>query len=406
MKRWFIASLIVLLASVGLVMLMEYDPGYVLISYGHWTLESTLWVGIAALLLVVYLLYKLFGLIRSSSSLRHWFSGRRYRRSQEQTTRGLIAFIEGNWQTSERLLTKAAAKSETPLVNYLVAARASHALGDEAQTKQFLKLADQSTSGAGIAVDLTQAELQLRSGHLEQSLATLKRVRRNASKHPYVLRLLKSVYLGLKDWSELLALLPELKKFQVVSEQELQSLELQASENSLTAAARLPKNPVGELEKVWQSLPKTAQRHSGVVAAYARELVALGQAGRAEKVIRAQLKRDWVPALVELYGRVEGEDVSKQLIYAEDWLKERNNDAALLLCLGRLSLRNALWGKAREYFESSRKLENSSEVCAELGRLLAHLGEHQKSNDYYEQGLMLATDGLPALPLPSKRLEP
>ena len=405
MKRWFIASLVVLVGSVLLVSLIEYDPGYVLISFGNYTLETSVWIGLAAFLLLFAVVYGFFSLLRRSigggNALGRWLSGRENRRTQQQTTQGLIAYIEGNWQAAQRILERAAAKSETPLVNYLVAARASHALGDVGQTKEFLKLAEQSTSGAGIAVGLTQAELQLRSGQLEQSLATLTRVRRNVDKHPYVLTLLKSVYVGLKDWQQVLALIPELKKHKVMSVEELQKLELMASKESLIETARMRDCSLDKLQKQWQRLPKAAMRNSEVVACYARQLMNAGCMVEAEKLIRTQLKRDWNKSLVNLYGLVAGEDLGKQLIHAEHWLQERNGDAALLLCLGRLSLRNSLWGKAREYFEHSRKLENGSEVCAELGRLLAHLGEHAQSNAYFEQGLMLATDGLPELPMPN-----
>lgn len=407
MKRWFVAGLIVLAASVLLVAAIQHDPGYVLVSIGTYTLESSFWVGLVLLVVTIAVLIWLLSfassVLRSGGALGRWLTDRGYKRSQHQTTQGLIAFIEGNWQTARRTLSRAAAKSETPLLNYLVAARASQALGDSRQTKHFLKLADQSTSGASIAVGLTQAELQLRSGELEQSLATLMRVRRNASKHPYVLHLLKSVYVGLKDWQEILALIPELKKFDVLPEEEIKALELQASISSIEDTARIKKNTIEALESLWQQLPKSAKKNSRVVAAYARELVAAGDMAQTEKLIREQLKRDWDKSLVSLYGRIEAEDTNRQLIFAENWLQERNNDAELLLCLGRLSLRNSLWGKAREYFESSRKLENSSEVCAELGRLLAHLGEHEKSNAYFEEGLLLATDGLPRLPLPEKQ---
>ncbi|WP_101758473.1 heme biosynthesis HemY N-terminal domain-containing protein [Oceanicoccus sp. KOV_DT_Chl] len=407
MKRLLIAVLIVLIVSALLVAAIEYDPGYVLISYGLYTIESTVWVGLGAFIVLFALCYGFFSVLRraitGSSIVSNWISGRGFRRSQQQTTKGLIAFIEGNWQSSRNILVRAAAKSETPLINYLIAARASHALGDDKKLKEYLTKAEASASGASIAVGLTQAELQLRSGSYEQSLATLTRVRRNAGKHPHVLLLLKQAYQGLNDWQELLKLVPELKKYKVLSPEQLTALELTASKNSIIETAKLRNDVTAELHKLWKMLPKTAVKNSDVVAAYAERIIAAGEMVEAEKLIRKQLKKDWNIKLVDLYGRVEGEDAGKQLLHAESWLQERNNDASLLLCLGRLSLRNSLWGKAREYFEISLKLEESGDTCAELGRLLACLGEHEKSNEYFQQGLMLATHGLPQLPLPGRQ---
>jgi HemY protein len=75
-----------------------------------------------------------------------------------------------------------------------------------------------------------------------------------------------------------------------------------------------------------------------------------------------------------------------------------------LLCLGRLSARNKLWGKARDYFESSYRLQRSPEICAELGRLLTGLGEPKVAAAYFREGLLLSESGLPQLPEPEKLL--
>lgn len=406
MKRIFIILLLVLLFSVALVSAIEYDPGYLLLSYGNYTLETSVWVGAAVFLTLFILVYGFFSLLRrtvsGSTAVGRWFSSQGYRRSQQQTTKGLIAFIEGNWETSRRILARTAEKSETPLLNYLIAARASHALDDGQQMKEFLKKAEQSTTGAGIAVGLTQAELQIRSGRFEQALATLTRVRRNAGKHPFVSNLLRQAYLGLNDWQQLLALLPELKKYKVLSPEQLQALEIKACKESILDVARLKHDTLPQLTKLWSSLPKSATKNSEVLACYVEQLIKVGGVDEAEKRIREHLKKHWDKKLITLYGKMAINDTGKQLLYAEKWLQERNNDADLLLCLGRLSLRNSLWGKAREYFENSLKLEARAEVCAELGRLLSHLGEHEKSNEYFQQGLMMVAGGLVDLPMPHR----
>lgn len=406
MKRWFIVFLIALLASVGLVALIESDPGYLLLSYGHWTIESSIWVALAVCVVVLLLLWLVVSVaryaIRHSTALSLWFSSRNSRRVQEQTTRGMIAYIEGNWERSRRILSRSAEKSDMPLINYLFAARASNELGDTAETKLLLSKAEASTTGAGIAVELAQAEMQYKNGKLEQCLATLTRVRSSAGKHPFLLKLLRSTYIGLNDWEGLSQLLPELRKAKVLDKKELLALELQCSKAQLLNAAALNDGEAARsaLSLCWQKQNKTVARNSAVVEVYVDCLIDLEDQAHAEKVLRNQLNRDWSRSLVDRYGRVSGQDVNKQLLHAENWLKERNNDGGLMLCLGRLSMRNQLWGKAKEYYETSLKLENNPEACAELGRLLASLGEHEKSNQYFQQGLLMSTHGLPALPMP------
>ncbi len=404
MKILFGICLFLLLVSVVLVAAIEHDPGYLLISYDVYTFETSVWIGLAAFIVMFLLIYGAFSVLRrvinQSSALNKWFSGRGHRKSQKQTALGLISFIEGNWQNSRKILAKSAAKSETPLVNYLMAARASHELNDEAQMREFLKKAEQSTTGSSIAVELSQAEMELTRGRYEQCLATLTRLRRNAGKHPHVLRLLKDVYEGLNDSQALLDLIPDLKKYKVFSVEQLEQLELSASKARLEEVAKSRKNVLTDLAALWKKFPKTISQNSEVSFCYARHLITIGEEQKAEKLVRNQLKREWSRELINLYGRIAGDDAEKQLLYAENWQQERNSDPALFLCLGRLSMRNSLWAKAREYFEHSLKLENNSEVCAELGRLLSKLGEHEQSNEYFQQGLLLNTNSLPLLPMP------
>lgn len=406
MKRLFIACLVILLLAVALVAAIEYDTGYLLLSYGNYTLESSVWVGLLFFLLLFAVVYGFFSFIRrtinTSTRFGLWFSGRGSRRNQQQTTKGYIALIEGNWVRARRLLSRSAPKSDAPLVNYIAAAQASHGLGNDDQVKEFLKKADQSTSGASIAVGLTQARLQLRRGKYEQGLATLKRLRKDTSKHPYVLDLLKDVYVGLNDWQEVMVLVPELRKHKLLPVKELDELEIKSIRLSIKDVSNIRGDVLSELTALWQRVPKYATQKGDIVAAYAEQVMSVGGMQIAEKLLRNQLNREWDSRLVTLYGKVAGDDSSKQLLHAENWLKERNSDAALFLCLGRLSLRNSLWGKAKEYFENSLKAEESSEVCAELGRLLAHLGEHEKSNGFFQRGLLLAAGGLIELPMPSK----
>lgn len=409
MRKLLLLALFALLLGVGIVTLIENHPGYVLIAYGHYTVETSLWVGIVVLVLFTLVLYAGVALLRrllgGQKSFASWLGQRKVQRAARLTHRGLINFIEGNWEPARRQLLRGADHSEVPLLNYLIAARASFQLGELDRMREYLGAAEQSDSEAGIAVELTQAELKLRGNQYEQAVATLERARRNAGKHPHVLKLLSTAYLGLEDWEALLKLLPELRKYHVLQGDELQQLErrvytqlLQAS----TAADAVGSGGHFPLHQRWQAMPANLREDKALLLVYVGLLIKEGDHAGADKVIQRALKQGWDIDLVQLYGYVELEHPGRQLAQAESWLTEHARDPQLLLCLGRLACRDQLWGKARDYFEASYKQRRSPEVCAELGRLLAALGEDKASAARFREGLLLREKSLPQLPLPER----
>src|SRR5690606_15200259 len=108
--------------------------------------------------------------------------------------------------------------------------------------------------------------------------------------------------------------------------------------------------------------------------------------------------------LVALYARIEAPSPLEQLATAEKWLAMRPTNPVLLLALGRISLRNRLWGKARDYFEASIGREARAETCAELVRLYTRLGETGKVEHYLRRQAELVGTTLPELPLPGARV--
>jgi HemY protein len=74
---------------------------------------------------------------------------------------------------------------------------------------------------------------------------------------------------------------------------------------------------------------------------------------------------------------------------AEHWLKGRENNANLLLALGRLAIRCELWGKARSYLQASLGSHELAETYRELGQLLDKLNEPELAADCYRKGLLL-----------------
>ena len=242
--------------------------------------------------------------------------------------------------------------------------------------------------------------MQFKQGHLDHSLVILQELTKISPHNLIVLKLLMQVNSALGDWAEIAKLLPYLKKYNVLSADELNALESKAYSFILQAEAK--KGGKQALLIFWDSLPRNVRQQPAAVEQYVKLLLELNANNEAEQIIRSSLKKDWDINLVKLYGLTLGNDVAKQISIAETWLRTNQSEPALLLCLARLCLAHKLWGKARSYLEASLAIEPNADAYAELGRLLGFLGEQQKSLDCYKKGLLEFAHILPMENVPVK----
>lgn len=408
MKRLLLLIFIAMLLGALTLAALRADTGYILIALGNTSVEMSFWFGALALVVLLALLLLAIRLLRGTLNLPGRLSRRMTSRAraQRRTASGLVDFIEGNWKQAQRKLLRSAKRADSPLINYLAAARCAYETGDRETALELLHKAEQSSPTSALAVALTQARMQLLSKRYEQCLATLERVRRQAPQHPVILDLLRQVYVALEDWDALQEIMPSLRAYGSQNPAELDeltfTLHLALLERGGHKAHGLkPDEARQSLHKAWGQVPGNLKRHPDVVLCYANQLIDNDLHDEAEDVVRRTLEKHWHRQLVHLYGLIAGPEPQRQLLAAEGWLKKRPGDALLLLTLGRLSLRNELWGRARDYFQNSLALQPLPETCAELARLLAHLGEHQQSTDYYQRGLLMTTPSLPTLPQPA-----
>ena len=392
--KFSIIFVVAALLSVFAAQFLFADPGYVAISFRGYLIEMS----VPALMFIAGAL--LFGI---------WFAGKmimaprklgeaagRYRagRAGEKLTRGMIEVAEGNFARGEKLLARAAGSSDSPLFNYLQAARAAHLQGKDERRDEWLKLAYEQTPEATNAVLLTQAEFQLDREQYEHALATLRRIEENSADHSYAAALLGRLYFRLEDWQQLGELLPRLNKHKRIKAETLDLWTIRVHRENLRRAAD------GEsINAAWKEVPKRHKSDMQILEAWYDGLIRVGLHEKAEKDLAAALKQDWRGPLVRLFGLVEGPDASKQLKRAESWLAKRGEDPDLLLTAARLCLRNELWGKARSYLESVISLRPTPEAYSEYGRLLNQLGEADAAADAYRDGLGMVTEAaLPAIP--------
>ena len=392
MKIGFIIVLATIFSALATHFLIS-DTGYVAISFRGYLIEMNvpvLIIGTVALFGAIWLLRKIIIAPRRIGE-----AAGRYRsaRSGQKMTRGMIEVAEGNFARGERMLARAASTSDSPLFNYLQAARAAHLQGRTDRRDDWLKLAYQEVPEAANAVLLTQAEFQLDQGELEQALATLRRLDENSKDHGHALVLMARLYFRLEDWTALREILPRVKKHGQVKPETLSKWLVRVHREELDAAA-----DGDTLSLAWKAVPKANKADISLLEAYYNGLMRVGLHQRAEKELASALKSNWRGPLVRLFGLVEGADASKQLKKAEGWLSNHSEDPDLLLAAARLCLRNELWGKARSYLETVISLRPTPEVYREYGALLNQMGDTDAAADAYKDGLgMLAGSDLPAI---------
>ncbi len=410
MIRRLLALVAVLVGAVALALVLAREPGYVLIAAGPWRVETSLAFLVAALLVLgagLWLLVRaVAGLWRLPGAAARRRRRRRTLRAREGLVKGLIALAEGRWAEAERLLVRSAPDSETPLLNWLGAARAAQQQGAHDRRDDHLRRAHESMPAADVAVGLTQAELQIAHRQLEQALATLTHLRGLAPRHAHVLKLLARLYRELRDWDHLLPLLPELRRRRVLDAEALRALEREVHLHRMARAAE--DTDARALEAAWAEVPRALREDPELARARLTHLVAVGREAEAEREIRRLLRRRWDERLVWLYGLLGGGDAQRRLAEAERWLGRRDRDATLLLTLGRLAARAGLWGKARGYLEASLGLARRAETARELAEVLDRMGEHEAAAQRRREGLELALQeaglqapGRTALPPPA-----
>jgi len=408
MKRFFIYALLALAIGAGVALLLGSDPGYVQISVSGWTFQSTLGAVVVGLMLFVALLYTLLWVLRTFNPLKllspqAWRSLMARRSAEDATTEGLELLLLGRWHDSYRLLVEYADKVDNPVVNYLGGAIAAHERGDKLGRNFCLERAEKRARGDDYGIRALRAWFDTRDGETEKGLALFLALKRLVPDSPFILRSIKECYIKLNDWEGLHELLPALEKQKVVEADEAHQLRIRVEQHRVVQAGA---EGTEALHLAWQSVPKAIKSEHAVVSLYIKCLLQRGEDAEAVLLLNRELKHNWDDELVVLLGHVASGNPQQQLLFLEEQLKDRPNNPLLLLALGRLSLRNQLWGKARDYFEHALRMSTSgpmtAEVSGELARLLDRLGETALSLEHYQRAMQLLPQQLPQLPLPTK----
>ena len=362
------------------------NKGYVLIALGNYTIESSVTSAVilavlfyGALLIVEWLLGRVFGLRRKTLG---WYGSRRRRKANQQTVAATLAMAEGHYSQAEKLMIKGASNSDTPLLNYLSAAKAAQARGDDARRDQYLQKAQEENPKAELALTLTQTQLQIEQGQYDTALAMLESVYALNPRHPMVLDQLRQVHLARQDWSALCDLIPALHKVGKLTPKQEEDLLQQAWSGRLQQA-------VGSLETlkaVWQDLPRKLRLEPELLACYGDLLRQLGADGEAATLWQEALRKQPMPQLLARLPKLKLDSYQPLLTLLQKQQGQPEVDTAL----AQLYLLAGQLDDAQKLLEQEVERAPSAAAYHALGQLMDKRRLTNKANEYYRQALELA----------------
>ena len=168
MTRFLLIVLTLLLVGIGLGFLMYQDSGYVLISYSHWSVETSLWMAIIIsilLFLLIYLSIQAFYFpLYLKRKFRQWSQEHRYQKVKTTTESGIAFLIEGELNKAEGNFQEALKYDQKSFIAYLSAAYTANCELAYGRRDNYLESAFKTNTNFKLSTEILKVKLLLDAG--------------------------------------------------------------------------------------------------------------------------------------------------------------------------------------------------------------------------------------------------
>ena len=330
MARFSLYLVCGLVLGAVLVNAISQDPGYLLVTWGDWQLETSVWLALSALLLSLVLLWFILRALRTTlkvpRALRRWLGLRSARGAQRRADKGFAAFFEGHWDVAEKALKKGGAPDEQTLLHPLYAALAALHRGESARALALLERAETEGLAPVSLITLARAECHLKAGATGDAERALEQLSASERKTPRAKALRAELAYLQRDWQPLIELLPDVRRARIVPEEQMQVWEREGWQGLLSEAndaastavsvwKRAPESLKAPGQPLWPALLDILRRDAQADALQA-------QADALQKVLQERLQQHCEPATLEAVNGLPDKQLLKMKKAIQRWRDE------------------------------------------------------------------------------------
>ena len=388
--RFAIWSVVLAVVAVGIALVARQSDGYVVIVAAPYRVELSLNLLVVLVFAGYFAFHLLARLVETLAAIparvRAYRTERSRARARNSLNDALLAFFQGRYASAEKSAATAMEGDESRPVAAIIAARSAHELGRFTEREAFLDQARGPAPEVDQARLTTLADLLLSQGRHEEALAVLTDLSGRDARNVRLLRMRHAAETALRHWDDLLSTTATLAKLGGLSPAEASASRRAAHLGNLNRKAQ----DAAALAAYWKQLPAELRVDSAIASTAARYHLALGGTSEAQAIVENALESVWDAGLVALYADCAGASALPLIERAERWLRAHARDPALLLSLGKLCMRQGLWGKAQSYIEASLALEPTHEGHMTLAALMEKLGKPQEADRHFRRSAELA----------------
>jgi HemY protein len=372
-----IGLLIVIIFAGILGTLIARDPGYILIVYQDYSLQTSLWVGLFLIIVVVATSYFLWWLahvlLDLPARVSNWRNEKSKSRAMQFLGKGIALSLAGQLDRATRFLVRASEHHTTAGPAALLLANQMDGT-DAAQRKSMWQRALDSGEDFVAAARLGLAKDAITAEELTVAEEYLASLPVNHTTTELKLALL----LKMQKWQELADLQKTLRKYAITLTPAQVSSMRNALDRMQTDAER----------HLWRSALSILTDQESLLIAYYRSL---SDQDIAEKSLRQQIDKRGSPALFVAYAELGLTNLSRRLEQIESWQGKFSDNAAYRYCAGVLYALSGRPELALVEYQKSIEIEPSAEVHRRLAMLLADRGDNKASVEQFQMAIKVTT---------------